>query len=415
MSTSNSIVSFYLLCRKTKSNPKFGLIYLRITVRKQITEFSLKRKIEFEHWNKDLQMSTQKGNQGREINYFLQQSKTKAYEIYNQLKNEGHFITPQLIKNYFLGKASDQKQLMKLIDYHQTKMKNVLAQGTLKNYFTTKNYLIEFLHEELKNSDIYLKQINYKFILDFEYFLRNKDSLNNNGVMKHLERFKKLMNFAHTLEWIDKNPVSKFKLKFNSVDTDYLSEKELKRIEELDLDKPYHQVNRDIFIFSCYTGLAYSDVKSLSRENLMKGINGRNWISFKRKKTEVSVRIPLLKRAQEILNKYKNHPKIKGTDKLLPVYSNQKTNQYIKEVAIIAKIRKKPSFHMARHTFATTVTLANGMPIETVSKMLGHTKLATTQIYARVIDSKIADDFHLLTDKYEEENKKNEQLIKRVN
>ncbi|MFO7703226.1 MAG: phage integrase SAM-like domain-containing protein, partial [Psychroflexus maritimus] len=177
MSTSNSIVSFYLLCRKTKSNPKFGLIYLRITVRKQITEFSLKRKIEFEHWNKDLQMSTQKGNQGREINYFLQQSKTKAYEIYNQLKNEGHFITPQLIKNYFLGKASDQKQLMKLIDYHQTKMKNVLAQGTLKNYFTTKNYLIEFLHEELKNSDIYLKQINYKFILDFEYFLRNKDSL----------------------------------------------------------------------------------------------------------------------------------------------------------------------------------------------------------------------------------------------
>ena len=210
--------------------------------------------------------------------------------------------------------------------------------------------------------------------------------------MKHMERFKKLMRLAEDLDWIEKNPTKRFKLRFDRVDMVYLNKAELEKIKNEELEKPVLTVNRDIFVFACYTGLAYADAKALKKNNLQIGVDGKKWIYTRRSKTNTPVRIPLLKGAERILQKYRTHPKINGTEKLLPVYSNQKTNQYLKEIAKKLKIRKQLSFHTARHTFATTVTLANGVPIETVSKLLGHTKLSTTQIYARVIDSKIASD-----------------------
>ncbi len=415
MSTSNDLLAVYIFCRKTKVQPQMGILFMRITVRKQIIEFSLKKKIPVSSWNKSLQMCTSKSLEAKQINNYLQEAKAKIISIHAQLKANDIFITPVLLKNHFVGEGSNEKKLIELIDYHDKKMKSVLAKGTLKNYKTSKKYLLEFIQEEFKTSDIYLKQIKYKFLLDFEYFLNNKPNLTNNGIMKHMERLKKLLNFAESLEWIEKNPASRFKLKFTSVDTGYLTEEELELIETKTFTKPAHIINRDIFIFSCYTGLAYVDVYNLTSENLVSGIDGRKWISFRRQKTNTLVKIPLLHKAQAIIDKYKGHPKIKDTNRLLPVYSNQKTNQYIKEVAKIAKVSKEPSFHMARHTFATTVTLCNGVPIETVSKMLGHTKLATTQIYARVIDTKIADDFTILSNKYEKQNTDNKSPMKKVN
>ncbi len=199
---------------------------------------------------------------------------------------------------------------------------------------------------------------------------------------------------AQRLEWIQKDPFTKFKLKFTKVEREFLDELELERIINLETKKATLAKTRDIFIFSCYTGLCYIDVKHLTKDQLVRGIDGNQWIHTAREKTATPVKIPILPKAQEILFNYKVQEKTTGL--LLPVYSNQKINQYLKEIARILNIKKKLTFHIARHTFATTVTLSNGVPIETVSKLLGHTKLSTTQIYARVVERKVSDDMEEL-------------------
>jgi integrase len=327
--------------------------------------------------------------------------------------SEDKVITAKAIKARYLGFDDVHKTLRDLIEYHNVNMVSVLKQGTMKNYYTTEKYLYRFLKEKLQADDIYLKQLNYKFIIDFEQFLRKvknkqvKFMLTNNGVMKHLERFKKMVNLAIKLEWINKNPFQKFQLKFNKYDRQYLNERELQLIEETYFRNERLEKVKDCFIFSCYTGLSYIDVKELTREQLTKGIDNRYWIFTKREKTNEMVKIPLLPKALEIISKYDDYMKISYSKKLLPLPSNQKVNTYLKEIAQSCNITKKITFHVARHTFATTVMLSNGVPIETVSKLLGHTKLSTTQIYARVIETKISEDIENLLKRFETKKQRN--------
>ncbi|GHA26058.1 transposase [Salinimicrobium marinum] len=333
------------------------------------------------------------GAESYQINKKLDETRTLLYKAYDDLLKQDQVITAHLIKNWYLGTDQQHHTLLYLSSYYDEKMSGVLKYGTMKNYRTTENYLKEYLKKQHRTSDIYLKQIDYQFTLGFESYLRSLSRLQNNGVMKHMERFKKLMRLAEHLNWIEKNPTVRFKLRFEQVDMVYLSKPELEKVKSAVFEKDVLNINRDIFVFACYTGLPYADARALSTNHLQIGKDGKKWIYTRRSKTNTAVRIPLLEEAERILDSFKDHPKIDGTEKLLPVYSNQKTNQYLKEIAKKAKIRKELKFHAARHTFATTVILANRMPIETVSKLLGHTKLSTTQIYARVIDSKIANDF----------------------
>ena len=278
-------------------------------------------------------------------------------------------------------------------------MQGVLTEGTLKNYRTTTKYIKAFISNKFKTADIYLEQIGYSFLVDFEHFLRKPQNrlsnqpLNNNGIMKHIERLNKLMNFAVKLEWITKNPFTHYDVKFNKYSRPFLSSNELKQLEEVELKTDKHNVVRDVFIFSCYTGLSYIDMKGLTKNNVVYGIDGKKWISFYRKKNTEPVKIPLLQKALNIIEKYSDYD---SHNKLFPVCSNQKMNAYIKEIAGICEINKNLTCHVARHTFATTVTLSNGVPIETVSKLLGHTKLSTTQIYARVMEDKLGKDISQL-------------------
>jgi site-specific recombinase XerD len=338
------------------------------------------------------------GMESQHINKKIDETKTLLYKAYDNLLKQDQVITAHLIKARFLGTDKQHHTLTHLLEYH-IQMSGALKPGTMKNYTTTENYLKDYLKAQHHTSDIYLKQLDYEFTLGFESYLRLLPSLQNNGVMKHMERFKKLMRLAEHLNWIEKNPTQRFKLHFDQVDMVYLSKPELEKIKNQEFEKPVQSINRDIFVFACYTGLAYADVKALNKNHLQVGVDGKKWIYMRRSKTNTAVRIPLLEEAERILDCYNNHPRIDGTEKLLPVYSNQKTNQYLKEIAKKVKIRKKLSFHTARHTFATTVTLANGVPIETVSKLLGHHKISTTQIYARVIDSKLAGDMDNLREK----------------
>jgi site-specific recombinase XerD len=408
--------SVLFFTRKLNSNKNELSIYARITVNGKCSEMSLKRKTSVNEW--DSSKGRLRGNTPKikTLNSYLDQVYSKLLDTQKKLLDKDSLITADKVKASYLGLDQEHKTIMDILEYHNEIMKTVLKWGTLKNYYTTGKYLKEFLKDKKKTTDIFLKQINYQFITEFEMFLRGyrpkkeRKACGNNGTMKHLERFKKLINLAIKLEWLEKNPFQNYKMKFEKNERQFLSELELKLVEETYFKNDSLEKVKDMFLFSCYTGLAYGDLKELTTDQVIKGMDGKNWIYTKRAKTNVSVKAPLLHKADHILKKYKEKMYELENKRLFPVLSNQKMNKYIKEVMKASKVRKHITFHSARHTFATTVTLSNGVPIETVSKLLGHTKLSTTQIYARVMENKISDDMssleNIIAKKDEEESLK---------
>ncbi len=389
-------------------------LYARITANGRATKFSLKQSFTTSLW--DTSVSRLKGTsaEARHINTYLDQVQIQISDAFRQLLKEKKLITPQTVKARYLGEDELNKTLLQLSTYHNFTTKSTLKPGTLKNYFTTEKYITKFLQIERNTDDIALEHLNYAFIIDFENFLRmnvaqlQSRPLTNNGVMKHLERLKKLLNLAQKLEWITRDPFVKFSLKFNKTERPYLTQNEVDTVLNFDFEINSLNKTRDIFIFACYTGLSYIDVKDLTKDNIVRGIDGSNWIYTSRKKTDQPVKIPILDTAEYIIERYKEE--MKAEERLLPVFSNQKINEYLKKIAVKTKIHKNLTFHSARHTFATTITLSNGVPIETVSKLLGHSKLSTTQIYARVLESRISDDIgnlrNVLKGQQEEKNLK---------
>jgi integrase len=382
-----------------KRNGDSAPIYARVTVDGKRAEISLQRQTSVTLWDTKAKKTTSRTPEGKALNTYLDQVYAKLLQCHKQLSAEFELVTAKSIKARFVGHDERHKTLLELVAYHNQNMKGVLKPGTLKNYYTTENYIRRFLVKKKKTNDIYLKHLKYSFIIDFEQYLRkgpslqNSNPLNNNGVMKHLERLRKLMNLAMDLEWLEKNPFMRYKLKFKRYKKEFLSQEELKLFQEADIKVKGYGIVRDIFVFSCYTGLSYTDVRLLDESNIVIGIDGDRWIFTQREKNEQPVKIPLLEVAKQILEKYEDHPRL-NQGRLLPVYSNQKTNAYLKEITASLGISKNLTFHSARHTFATTVTLSNGVPIETVSKMLGHTKITTTQVYARVLEEKISADMN---------------------
>ncbi|MCC5920764.1 MAG: site-specific integrase [Cyclobacteriaceae bacterium] len=391
----------YLLKKNIQKDGKAPL-FLILSLDSKRNYYSLNIKVEVKRWLGSSRKISGTSPEVTKINDYLDSIRLRVIEIYERLTAEDKSISADVIFNELMGVKEEERKLSELIDYHMESEKSKLAPGTLKNYYTTARYLFRFIEANIKTEDIELKKINPKFIYEFEYFLRKwqpKDHhkpLNNNGIMKHMERFRKLINLAMRLEWIEKDPFINFSPKFEKVDRECLTQEELEYLEEKDFRNERLELVRDIFVFSCYTGLAYIDVVNLSSDNIHKGIDGSNWIISNRQKSQTQFKVPLLPKAEEILEKYEGHPKTDGTKQLLPIASNQKTNAYLKEIAHICGIRKNLTFHLARHTFATTVTLSNGVPIESVSKMLGHTKISTTQVYAKVLEKKLSEDMSAL-------------------
>lgn len=391
-------------------------MYVRITINGKRTKFSLKRNFTTSLWNPTQSRLKGSGIEARQTNAYFDESILGIHEAHRQLQKENKHITAHSIMARFRGEDEIHKTLLQLSKYHTFNMKSVLKPGTLKNYFTTEKYLTKFLQIERRTDDIPLEHLNYAFIIDFENFLRMNVAqlqarpLTNNGVMKHLERLKKLLNLAQKLEWIARDPFVKFSLKFIKPERPYLTQKEVNKLINSDFENSSLNKTRDVFIFACYTGLSYIDVKDLTKDNIVRGIDRSNWIYTSRKKTDQPVKIPILDTAEEIIKKYKQE--MKSDDRLLPVFSNQKINEYLKKIAKKSKIKKNLTFHCARHTFATTITLSNGVPLETVSKLLGHSKLSTTQIYAKVLENKISEDIGNLKNILSHQKKMNEREAK---
>jgi len=413
----NSTFAVLIFTRDITYNSEKLTIYARITVDGRRAEISLKRYTSVNVWDVSKGRVTGTTQKARLLNSYLDEVYVQIMEAHKQLLSEGKIITAQAVKARYLGQDEQHKTLKELVEYHNTTMVSVLKYGTMKNYYSTERYLHKFLRDRFKTPDIYLKQLNYRFIADFEQYLRNyqpkkaRRTCSNNGAMKHLERLMKMANLAVKLEWLEKDPFHQYRLNFQKHNRSYLSERELELIEETTFKGAGHEKVRNIFLFSCYTGLAYIDVKQLLAEQLVLGIDGNYWLHTKREKTNEIVKIPLLPKAKAIIEKYADEMNYGASSKLLPVFSNQKMNSYLKVITKACGIHKNITFHSARHTFATTVTLSNGVPIETVSKMLGHTKLTTTQIYARVLEKKIGEDMQNLIAQFES---KEQQKLSKV-
>jgi integrase len=395
--------SVHFVARTLKTTPGEVHLYVRITVAKKRLEISLKKKVPAEQW--DVKSGSVSGNKKlmQELNPYLQDVRFQMMECVRHLHLEKRKVTAQAIKSLFLGTEEGNQTLCGLMRYHNENMKTVLAPGTLKNYFTTERYLKLFLDRKHKAKDILLSQLNYQFITEFEIFLRKtaplmeSNPLTNNGIMKHMERLRKMVTLAAKMEWIPKDPFQRYTLRFQKVDKAFLTSAELALVEDAELPLERLIVVRDLFVFSCYTGLAYADVTALQPSHICIGMDGSYWIKTARCKTAIAVNVPLLPQAKAIMDRFRNDPRAGVRSRVFPRISNQKMNAYLKEIAGCCGILKPFTFHTARHTFATTITLSNGVPIETVSKMLGHTKLSTTQIYARVLEKKVGEDMLALS------------------
>ena len=411
MNNTQTFGLLFVVRHKSKKSVNAG-IYMRITVNGRKTEISTKLKCPVSLWDpsKERVIADNKFDY-RTVNRMLDHIRTKVQSIYQDLRIKEELITPDIIKNIFCGNKEEGRTLLRLIDYHYNTQKNTLNPFTLRHYNTSAKYLKAFLREVKKANDIYLKQIDYQFICDYDAFLRSYKplepgltALSHNTIMKHLSRFRTLINLAIKLEWMEHYPFKAFRLSYKQTHRKYLMKEEMELIQNKQFTIERLQYTRDLFIFSCYTGLAYSDVMLLRPDNILKGIDGNNWIYTERKKTNTTIRIPLLSVPEQLIEKYRKHPKAMHRGTLFPKMTNQRLNSYLKEVGDMCGITKNLTFHVARHTFATTVTLSNGVPIETVSKILGHTKIVTTQIYSKVLEYKVSQDMDVLRTKLESNN-----------
>lgn len=405
MRTSNTF-GIQFIIRQDKVRDSKAPLYARLTVNKEIVHFALKQWVNPEQWDNRRGAGKGKAESIKELNNLLDQVRLALSNSYQTLLVSGKTVTAESVKNLFMGIDEEAPvTLSHLFWYHSEQSRHTLAASTLKHYQVTQRYLERFISHNFRKKDIELQQINYKFIMDFDYFLRSykpadhQKAIHNNGVMKHMVRFQKMTNLAIRLEWMKSDPFKNYKIKLNKVDKAFLNQAELKRIEDKKLSVARLEMVRDIFVFCCYTGLSYIDVANLTDQHIVKGYDEEYWIKTHRQKTQVTVNTPILPQAMKIIAKYMNHDRTINRPNVFPVFSNQKTNAYLKEIADLCGILKQLTFHVARHTFATTVTLSNGVPIETVSKMLGHSKIATTQIYARVLEKKIGEDMAVLRGK----------------
>ncbi len=394
-------VLFYLKTQKTTTQGS-APICARVTVNGKRTEISVKRSVKATEWDERKGMAKGGRKEIVELNMFLNQFKAKIINTYQQMVLSDTAIDGPAIRDKVLGTDHSAPTLISLMEYHNEQQMHKLAPGTMKNYHTTQRYVKKFLMAKLYRNDVLLSQLTYKFILDFERFLFNyvpKDHqkpLNNNGIMKHIERLRKMINMAVKLDWLSKDPFASFKKHFDKVERESLNSQELMALsnKEFTIERLRHV--RDMFMFSCYTGLSYIELVELTPNKIITGIDGGLWISTSRAKTDTGVRVPLLPQATDLIEKYRNDPRALNNGTVFPVISNQRMNGYLKEIADLCGITKTLTYHIARHTFATTVTLSNGVPIESVSKMLGHTSIRTTQIYAKVVEHKLSEDMRNL-------------------
>lgn len=371
-------------------------IMLRITIQGQLAEIQLKRTIKPELWSQAKERCTGKDAKSVEVNRYLESVKLRLYDIHRTLEDENKLINPIEIKRRFLGLDEKHKMFFEVFQEHNDKCRELIgkdyAKVTISRFDTCLKYFKEMLLKQYHLKDIPMKEINNAIIQDYIYFLKSKKNLQENTVIRYMKVVKKITNMALANDWIDKNPFMNIHFHEQEVHKEFLTKDELEVLLNKTFSIPRLELVRDIFLFQCFTGLAFIDVSELKPEHLVTDNQGNVWIRKTRQKTKVMCNIPLLDIPLAILDKYKGYPLCEKKGTLLPVPCNQKVNSYLKEIADFCGIKKNLTTHTGRHTFSTVVTLANNVSLENVSKMLGHTNTKMTQRYAKVLDQSILRD-----------------------
>jgi site-specific recombinase XerD len=392
-------VLFFLKRDKQKAN---GLIplFCRITVDGQEVRFGMKCDVNPKIWDVKTGKATGRTADAIKINALIDNTKAAITKVYRDLQERNNYVTAERVRNVFLGAETKQQTLLQLCDKHNHERKPLIGVSISVwqhgSYCRMRNHLDDFLHRWYNVSDIPIRDVDYKFICNFEAYLTENYQYAHNTLTYYLQNLRHIVILAISADIISKNPFVNFPLQVKNPDRGFLTQEEVERMFATHIENEKLEQAKDIFLFCCFTGLSYSDVFGLARQHIQQSFNGKLWIKGKRQKTGVEYNIPLLNIPKMILEKYANSP-LDG--KVLPVPDMVTYNLRLKKVAKACGIDKNISSHLARHTFATTIALTKGVPIETVSKMLGHTSIKTTQIYAKVINSKISNDMDMLAEK----------------
>ncbi len=399
----NSIsILFYIKRSKADASGRAN-IYLRITVDGRRSEMSIRRKVPIKRWNSETGTLMGQSNEAKVINEHLAAIRSNIYKIHNRFLDDGKHVSADRVLNSYLGLDNEKRMLLEVFEEHNTNVNSLVgidfAHGTAERYRTAKNHVEDYIKLNYKSKDIPIADVNYRFISGLEYYLKTERNCSHNTAVKYITNFKKIIRIALANDWINKDPFLKWKARMKIVDREYLTQEEIQELLNANFRVSRLDQVRDIFIFCCFTGLAYADVKKLSNNDIVLGIDGEKWIETKRTKTNTKSNIPLLPTAIQILQKYAYSKEI-SQNRVLPVLTNQKMNAYLKEIAHLSGIKKNLTTHLARHTFATTVTLSNGVSIESVSKMLGHKSLRTTQHYAKILNRRVSEDMKMLRMKF---------------
>lgn len=382
-------------------------IYMRITVMGERLDLALNRSVNLKIWSSEKGACVGITKEARLLNQYIESIRIQIYQIVNNLKSDNKPINLTLIKNVYLGIEEEEdngKKILELFREHNDRIKTLenidYSPETVERYETSLKHTRDFIKQKYDRDDLYVSELDHEFITDYEIYFKTVRKCAHNTTLKYIKNFKKIVRLAITNGHLDKDPFVNFKMRLKKVDRGFLSEEELKVLINKKFSTPRLEQVRDCFLVSCFTGLAHSDLKRLSREHIVIGTDGGKWIKINRKKTDNLSTIPILDVTQKILDKYKYDAYCLANNVILPVNSNQKMNAYLKEIADLCGISKNFTSHLARHTFATTVTLNNDVPIETVSKMLGHSSINMTKTYARLLDKKVGKDMKHLNKTY---------------
>lgn len=393
---------FYLKKRSGFVQPEIP-IYLRITVNGAPVEISIHRFCDPEKWNPQTGRAIGPKEQVSPLNSYLNTIQAKVFEAKHRLIESGKPVTSLAIKNFLQGKDLNNEPvhyLLEIFRYHNDQVKTLVgieySSGTLTKFETVLKHTRGFLKDKFKVEDIDIRKLDYDFVAEMEFWFKGMKKFDHNTCMKYMACVKKMVIRAVRNGWLIRDPFIGFNMALREKEREALTDAELQAMAAKSFPTDRLAQVRYIFLFSCYTGLAYADIQKLKRSEISFGIDGEKWIFTRRQKTDSASRIPLLPQALDILESYALHPQCQIKNKALPILTNQKMNAYLKEIADCCGISKRLTFHIAWHTFATTITLSNGVPIETVSKMLGHRNLKTTQHYAKILDTKVGQDMKAL-------------------
>ena len=401
----NQTFSILFFIVKSKAKPDGSVpIYLRITIDGRRSEIASKRYVSPDKWNSVSQKVHGNTESVKAINSFLKTMEQQVFDAYKELMEEHAMVTAESLKNRLTGNEQRQRMLIEIVRHHNDCIEKLIGKDyskpTLTKYNTTKSHLQDFIKWKYRISDINIDQLDFEFLSNFEFYLKTEKKVGHNTTAKYISNTRKIINECISKGWLKNDPFRNYKIKVHETTPIFLTEEELEKIETKEFSIKRLSLVKDMFIFSCYTGLSFIDVTNLTPHQISTGIDGKKWIFTRRQKEDTASNIPLLPKVMDIIKKYADDPKSVNKGRLLPMLSNQKMNAYLKEIADLCGINKELTYHCARHTFATTVTLSNGIPIESVSKMLGHKKIQTTQHYAKILDKKVSLDMDILFNKY---------------